>query len=148
MSDENYSIPGITNPVIPVKANRRKFTAYNGSVNVPIYGPIPVDSPEPQLKIYITLDYGRELEIIMQDTKNAHVFKKLKDANQKAYYLEIDNDEYLLTRGSYKVRVIKDDEEIDEFFIVSKNHPARIDYLLYEWPYFANSNSVSSDTCC
>lgn len=133
-----YSLPGISNPVEPEKSNKRKYASIDGSIDVSVFGPIPVDDPEPNLELYIYLDYGRELLNVLSDKKNACVLKRASDGSQKAYFLQINKDNLLVSRGSYILSIVKDGEEIERCVIVVSNHPARQDSIYYTWPFVSD----------
>jgi len=140
-----YSLPGISNPIEPKKSNKRNFIAFDGTIEIPVYGPIDSNLPDPELKIYISLEFGREIELQFMDTAGLYVLKKIENGNVKGYYLEITDDDLLLSRGSYTLRIVKDGKQINELYIISQNNPARRDTLEYVWPTL--SKGIAVDYC-
>ena len=141
ISQTQFSIPGISNPVVPEKANKRRFTEFDGSIRTKVFGPITCDEQDPSLDVYITLDFLREIESQFSDCKNEFIIKEEKDGS-KNYYLVLNTKNFVLSRGSYNVKVVSEGKLVNEFVLVSTNEIARPDALQYKWPVLSSTGST------
>lgn len=117
----DYSIPGIQNPSDADNYKQIKDSDFDGSVDLPIYGPFPRDYQAPHFRIIIAQESGREVKVLFRDEKEEFVIP-VEHGDEKTYYLRIPNDKLLLARGSYVLRVFIGDI-LQVYYLRVRNNP-------------------------
>lgn len=135
---KQFAIPGLQNPKEPKKFDERVFNEPDGSIDIPVYGPIAISelNAPPIVEAYISSDTIREKYVHLADNIGCFLHSITSESyDSEIYYLRIPKDQIELPRGSYRLCIgitPENGKTIEKnFSLVIRTHPK--DGKTYNW---------------